>query len=320
MSKTVPKVSVIIPAYNIDSYITKTLSSLQQQSLSSFEAVVVDDGSSDGTAQKVRDFAAHDTRFRLLQKENGGLSSARNFGMRHASADYIALLDGDDLYEPEKLERHVSILDKNPDVGVVYSASQAIRDDGKPTPIRLSGKPIYPDPLTALLCKNFIGHGSNGAFRKCLLSEVGEFDETLRSCEDVDFWLRIAATRRWKFYRDPKVLCGYRVRPSGLSFNIEQMRQSRMQVIESARQRTPEIVEPMLPTAKAYVYRFLSRLALGAGDRVQAKAYIDLALAADASIFYRDPRSLITLLSVKLIPIADIAIKQILGRTSPAQK
>lgn len=306
-----PQVSVIVPAYNVRSYIEQVLVSVKSQSLQGFEVLVVDDGSTDGTAEVVKPFCDRDSRFVLLQKPNGGLSSARNYGIRHARAPYIALLDGDDVYKPEKLVTHVDVLDRTPDVGVVYSASRAIREDGRPTFMSLSGKPIISDPLRALLYKNFIGHGSNAVFRRCIFDEVGEFDEGLRSSEDIDFWLRIAATGRWRFQRVPQILCCYRVRPSGLSFNVAQMQRSHEQVLEAAARRSPEVVAPVLPTAYAYMYRYLARLSLTSGDAEQARHFIDRAWSADRSIFYRDPRSLLTLVSVRLAPLS----KQVIGRS-----
>lgn len=308
-----PKVSVIVPAYNVRSYIEDALVSLERQSLQEFEVVIVDDGSTDDTAEIVKPFVVRDSRFQLLHKQNGGLSSARNYGIRHARADYIALLDGDDVYEPDKLAAHVAVLDSAAEVGVVYSASRVIREDGRPTFMRLSGKPVQSDPLLALLCKNFVGHGSNAVFRRCLFDEVGEFDETLRSSEDVDFWLRIAATQRWRFHREPRALCCYRVRPSGLSFNVLQMQRCNEQVISAAYRRSPELVEPALPTAYAYMYRYLARLALTAGDAEQARDFIERAIASDRKIFYRDPRSLLTLVSVRLAPLASLVIGRSLG-------
>jgi glycosyltransferase involved in cell wall biosynthesis len=309
----VPKVSVIVPAYNVRSYIEEALVSLERQSLQEFEAIVVDDGSTDGTAEVVKPYVARDSRFRLLQKPNGGLSSARNYGIRHARAEYIALLDSDDVYKPDKLANHVAVLDRVAEVGVVYSASQAIRDDGYPTFMYLSGKPVASDPLLSLLCKNFIGHGSNAVFRRSLCDEVGEFDEALPSSEDVDFWLRIAATERWRFHREPRVLCCYRVRQSGLSFNVAQMQRCCEQVIEAAYRRSPELVEPMLSTAYAYMYRYLARVSLTAGNAEQARNFVDRALAADNSIFYRDARSLLTLVAVRLAPLAKLALGRTLG-------
>ena len=309
----IPQVTVVVPAYNIENYIKDALLSLENQSFKDFEAVVVDDGSTDRTAEVVKSFSTRDARFRLLQKPNGGLSSARNYGIRHARGEYIALLDGDDVYGADKLATHVNVLAASPQVGLVYSASRAIRDDGSPTFMSLSGKPIKSDPLLSLLCKNFVGHGSNAVFRRCIFDEIGEFDETLRSCEDVDYWLRIAATRRWDFYREPSIQCFYRVRPSGLSFDVQEMQNTQTRVIDAARQRSRELVESTLPTAYAYMYRYLARLSLTAGDVDAARKFIDRALNYDRTIFLKDPRSLLTLISVKLAPLSQIIIKRTLG-------
>lgn len=313
-----PTVTVVIPAYNVRAYIREALASLEQQSFQNFEVVIVNDGSTDDTTEVVQPFCDRDQRFRLVNKPNGGLSSARNFGIRHARAAYIALLDGDDAYLPDKLANHVAHLDRDPHIGVVYSASKIIRDDGRPTAMFLSGKPILPESLLALLCKNFVGHGSNALFRRELVGEIGEFDETLRSSEDVDFWLRVASTGRWQFYREPRPLCCYRVRPSGLSFNIDQMQRSHEQVLQSAYQRDPEKVKPWLPMAYAHMYRFLARLALTSGNAPQARHFIQQAWTFDHSIFYRDPRSFLTLVAVQLAPFAKQVIGRSLGSVKPA--
>ncbi len=314
----IPKVSVIVPAYNVSKYLKETLISLEQQTFTDFEALIVDDGSTDDTADVVRKFCQRDSRFRLLQKANGGLSSARNYGIRQARGEYLALLDGDDIYHKDKLATHVARLYREPDIGVVYSASRTIRDDGKPMFISLSGKPVHSNLEVALLCKNFVGHGSNAVFRRCLIDEVGEFDESLRSWEDVDLWLRIAATQKWRFYREKRILTYYRVRPSGLSFNIVQMRNSGELVIEGVCGRSP-LIKPMLPTVYAYMYRYLSRLCLQAGDMQTARDFIDQALICDRSIFYRDMRSLLTLISVRLSPLAKLAIGNSLGFAKTVQ-
>ncbi|BAY61495.1 glycosyltransferase involved in cell wall biogenesis [Calothrix brevissima NIES-22] len=308
-----PRVSVVVPAYNVSAYLEAALSSVECQSFSKYEVLIVDDGSTDQTAAVALTFCRRDSRFQLLQKPNGGLSSARNYGIRYARGEYIALLDGDDTYHPDKLAVHIAKLENSPKVGVTYSASRAIRDDGQQTFMVLSGKPVVKNVLLALLYKNFIGHGSNAVFRRCLINEVGDFDETLRSSEDIDFWLRIAATKRWEFDREPRILCYYRVRPSGLSFNVAQMQRSQEQVIQSAYERSPELVEPMLPTAYAYMYRYLARIALTAGDLTQAEDFIDQAWESDRSIFWRDMRSLLTLVSVRLSPLTKRILQQALG-------
>ncbi|AFY34772.1 glycosyltransferase family A protein [Calothrix sp. PCC 7507] len=316
---TTPKVSVVVPAYNVSSYIQKALTSLELQTFRNFEVLVVDDGSIDDTVAVAQQFCQRDSRFQLLQKSNGGLSSARNYGICHARGEYIAMLDADDVYHADKLANHVTRLDKEADVGVVYSASRTIRDDGRLTFMTLSGKPINSHPLLALLCKNFVGHGSNAVFRRCLVEEVGGFDEELRSWEDVDFWLRIAATQKWRFYREKRILSYYRVRPSGLSFNLVQMRISGEQVITKAYQRSPTLIKPHLPTVYAYTYRYLARLCLQGGDTETARDFIDLALLCDRSIFYRDLRSLLTLISIRLSPLTKLAIACSLGVANSVQ-
>lgn len=307
-----PKVSVIIPAYNVSQYLGAALESLCSQTFTDFEALIVNDGSTDATAAVATQFVERDRRFWLLQKQNGGLSSARNFGIDKANGEYIAFLDGDDVYRPDKLARHVATLDQDATIGVVYGASQAMRDDGQPTWLKISGKPVKADPLAALMCKNFVVHGSNAMVRRAVFDQVGEFDETLASVEDLDMWLRIASTGQWKFQRDRCVLSYYRVRPSGLSFNLAQMQQTHERVLQSAIARSPA-APTVLPTAYAYMYRYLGRMALTMGDAQQAREFLNQAWQADAQIFLRDPKSLVTLLSVKLAPMAQLAIRRSLG-------
>ncbi len=308
-----PIVSVIVPTYNIQAYLADTLHSLRQQTLYNFEVLIVDDGSTDGSAAIAEEFVRRDDRFYLLQKPNGGLSSARNYGIEHARADYIALLDGDDLYHPDKLMNHVIALESDPEVGVVYSASQVIREDGGATGLSLSGQPLYPNNLEmSMLCKNFLGHGSNGVFRRHLWEEVGGFDEGLRSFEDLDFWLSIAALGKTHFFREARQLCQYRVRPQALSTQVVQMQHYGERAMAQAIARSPELLRPVLPTAQAYLYRYLSRLALTAQDSMLAKSMMALAWDCDARIFYQDGRSLLTLIAVKLAPLSKLSIHQTL--------
>jgi glycosyltransferase involved in cell wall biosynthesis len=120
---SIPQISVIVPAYNLKKYIAEALFSLEHQSFNDFEVLVVDDGSTDNTPEIVKAFCDRNSRVKLLQKPRGGLSSARNYGIRHAQGEYIALLDGDDIYAPEKLANHFAWLTSSPKIGVVYSAS-----------------------------------------------------------------------------------------------------------------------------------------------------------------------------------------------------
>nr|WP_256498773.1 glycosyltransferase family A protein [Chroococcidiopsis sp. CCNUC1] len=114
-----PKVSVIIPAYNAMKYLPATLGSLLSQTFDDFEAIVVNDGSFDETEKWVSQI--EDPRVKLICQQNKGLAGARNTGINQATGEYIAFLDADDLWEPSKLEKQVAVLEENPEVGLVYT-------------------------------------------------------------------------------------------------------------------------------------------------------------------------------------------------------
>ena len=163
--------------------------------------LVVDDGSTDGTANWV--LAHPDPRLRLVRQLNRGLAGARNGGIAEARGEYIGFCDGDDLWEPEKLSEHVAFLEANPTVGLTYSGSSLIDEDG--APLGLAQKPKAED-VTArdVLLRNPVGNGSTPVIRRACLDEIafrpeGEtrdqwFDESFRQSEDIECWLRIVLT------------------------------------------------------------------------------------------------------------------------------
>jgi glycosyltransferase involved in cell wall biosynthesis len=109
------KFSIIIPAYNVENYLPDCLLSIQKQSFRDFEVLIVDDGSTDGTRQVAKKFASHDSRFKVFQKENGGVSSARNVGLEHAIGKFVWFIDGDDYIHPESLAYLEGLFDEHPD-------------------------------------------------------------------------------------------------------------------------------------------------------------------------------------------------------------
>src|SRR3990170_2838516 len=113
-----PKVSVIIPTYNREKYIVETLQSVFAQTFTDYEVIVIDDGSTDNTADVLRPYL---DRIVYIRKPNGGQGSARNVGIKVAKGEYIAFLDSDDLWMPEKLELQVKYLDNNKDAGLVFT-------------------------------------------------------------------------------------------------------------------------------------------------------------------------------------------------------
>jgi len=224
-----PKVSVVIPAYNAIAYLPETIASALQQSFQDFEILVVDDGSTDGTCEWIANLA--DSRVRAIAQSNGGCASARNHGIREAKGDYIAFLDADDIWEPQKLEKQVRILDSSPSVGLVNTWIYNI--DGQGQLIENLGKPTAEGRVWAsVIEENPVMCGSAPIVRRQCFDEVGLFDQTLRSAEDWDMWIRIAKQYEFAVVKEP--LVRYRIHAGSKSHNLELHLQSRLSVIEKA--------------------------------------------------------------------------------------
>ena len=108
-----PKISIIIPMYNVEKYLRRCLDSVQNQTFSDFQAICVDDGSPDNSGEIAEEYAARDKRFVVVHKENGGLSDARNAGMPYATGEYIMFLDSDDFIHPQTMEFAYALAQKN---------------------------------------------------------------------------------------------------------------------------------------------------------------------------------------------------------------
>jgi len=188
-----PRVTVIIPSYNYAWCVGEAIASVQAQTFTDWELVVVEDGSTDESAEVIEACAAQDSRIRLYRQENRGLSAARNAGFWLARGDYVALLDCDDKYLPEKLAQQVAYLDKHPEVGMVYA--DCLLEDGSVWQNH-PHEAFWYERLTEcnlIPCQSVM-------FRRELIQVVGGCDtETLVEAEDWDLWVRlcaIAQTRR----------------------------------------------------------------------------------------------------------------------------
>ena len=194
-----PKVSVVIPSYNCELYIAETINSVLNQSHKNIELIVVDDGSTDRTREIVASFGP---QVRLIAQTNSGRCAARNLGIREAVGEYICLLDHDDYWFPDKLERQLAEFEQHPEAGGVYSSFILWQedDDGQfqvPSSFDLS---IYPDGINADL-SGWIYHKflidiymltSAAIFRTEVFEKCGVYDESLPFSEDWELWLRIA--------------------------------------------------------------------------------------------------------------------------------
>jgi len=190
------KVSIIIPAFNRARYIRHTVESVLDQSYPNLELIVVDDGSSDGTRAILEQFG---DQIRLLEHEgrqNRGQSASINLGLRQAEGEYVAILDSDDYWEPDKIKIQAEYLEQHPDVGLVYCNGTAVNENGVFLyDIYRPGHTESSRPENILLdCYFFVP--SNSLIRTQVLRQAGGFDETLRAAQDHDMAIRIAEITR----------------------------------------------------------------------------------------------------------------------------
>ena len=202
-------VSVLIPAYNEESYIGEAVESILLQTYRDFEVLVIDDGSNDGTLEHLR--LIKDERLRILRQHHQGLVAALNLGLRCARGDIIARLDADDIALPTRLEKQVRFLKENPDVALVGSFAVYRDVDGKEYVVSF---PPSDEGIRRYLLRDDPFVHSSVAFRRDVISEVGPYS-TKYLAEDYELWVRIAA--KYKLAIIPEPLVVHRVRPTSVS-------------------------------------------------------------------------------------------------------
>jgi glycosyltransferase involved in cell wall biosynthesis len=228
------KVSVVIPAYNAMAYLPETVESVLRQTFTNFEVLIIDDGSSDQIVQWVSQIS--DPRVRLISQENQGLSGARNTGIAHAQGEYVAFLDADDLWEPTKLEKQVHCLENKPAVGLVYTWTVLVDEQGNPTG-RVFISDAEGDVWQQIVWDDVMSNGSTAMVRRCCFETVGVFDLNLGPAADRDMWIRIASRYPFAVIKEPLVF--YRQHPNSMSKNRKIMIQELRTVIEKSFQYAP---------------------------------------------------------------------------------
>ena len=199
------RVSIIIPTYNRADLLPKTLDSVLAQTRRPDEIIVVDDGSTDSTADVL---AAYPAPVITLRQTNQGRSAARNAGMARSSGDLLMLLDSDDLLLPESIERLAGFLEANAGYDVAYSGALVIDGAGETTGTFGSGTYPSGDVFARIAQNNFFPPCAY-LFRRECLQTAGGFESSLEPMEDFDFWVRMAAAHRFAYLDVP--LCAYRV-------------------------------------------------------------------------------------------------------------
>lgn len=289
--------SVIMPVYNVEAYVAEAILSVLAQSFEDFELIIVDDGSTDRSADVCRSF--NDPRIRLIHQSNRGLAGARNTGIAAAQGRYLAFLDSDDRWLPEKLALHIIHLDNNPTIGVSFSSSRFI--DLKGQPLRLTQMPKL-DKITPadIFCRNPVGNGSSPVIRREALESVAfphpaepgrtcYFDETLRQSEDIEMWLRLAVVGDVHFAGIPPALTEYRVGGGGLSSQVVRQYQSWESVVARLSSYAPAFALKYVDRARAYQLRYLARRAVQLGDHALALALMREGLASSLAPLIEEP-------------------------------
>lgn len=211
-------VSVIIPAYNAAHFLPRCLNSVFAQTLQPAEVIVVDDGSTDETAEVGRKLGA-----RVVSRANGGLSAARNTGVQSSSSEWVALLDADDMWSPEKLRAQTGRVQE--DTVLVYTGIRIFGDDG----VRSSSLAVEPAKARKMLrYRNPITPSSVIAKREAL-ARNGGFREDIRACEDWEMWMRLQ--RLGGFAAVPDALTDYYVYPSSMSTDPKRMLDAMEQIL-----------------------------------------------------------------------------------------
>ncbi len=305
-----PRASIVVPAYNVAATLPETLASLLAQSERDLEVIVVDDGSTDETAN-VAEAHMRDPRVRLVRQRNRGLAGARNSGVAAARGAAIGFCDSDDLWEPDKLAAHLRHLEANPHVGLSYSGSLLIDECGAPTGCaqrpRLTGI-----DAAHILKRNPVGNGSAPVFRAEALREIayrpdGEtardwvFDETFRQSEDIECWLRFALTTRWAIEGAPGLLTRYRVNACGLSADTDRQLAAWERMVEKLTPLAPGFFARHAPAARAYQLRYLARRAVSDNRPAKAARLLARSFTASPRPLFEEPAKTAVTLAATLV-------------------
>jgi glycosyltransferase involved in cell wall biosynthesis len=266
-------VSVIIPVYNGAQFIGAAIESAQTQTHRELDIIVVDDGSTDATLQIVNEYAANDDRIRVIPQKNGGVAEARNTAIEAALGEFIAPLDADDLWLPDKIERQLQAMSEaGPDCGFVYCWWASIDPAGRVLD-RSPRWTIAGHQFEMLFVINVTGNASVPLFRRRCLLEAGGYNSKLAAaksggCEDLEVALRIAA--RYSIAVVPDILVGYRRVPGSMSSACDTMWRSRQLVLQNILPLRSDITPSLLRRSDQQFSIYLAALSFWSGNIRQA--------------------------------------------------
>jgi glycosyltransferase involved in cell wall biosynthesis len=289
-----PKVSVVIPAYNAMPYLPEAIETVLAQTFTDFEVVVVDDGSTDNTAAWLTQLS--DSRVQVISQKNQGQATARNTGITHATGDYIAFLDADDLWKSTLLEQLVNCLESHPQAGLAYCWTALTNQQGHPTG-RLAISHAEGNVWKQLIESDFLSCGSVLIRRACF-EVVGLFSPDIALSEDWDMWIRIAAKFPFALVKQPLFL--YRQHPASSSQKIKLLLQASLKVIDRAFASAPPELLSLKNRSYAFIHLYVGWKALEKMDYQHADALCQKAYAYYPRLLF-SPRCIRLRIAIEIV-------------------
>jgi glycosyltransferase involved in cell wall biosynthesis len=245
-------VSVVIPTYNYGRYLRDAVDSVLAQTYAPLEVLVIDDGSTDDTADVA---ASYGDRIRFIRQQNAGVGAARNNGIALARGEYLAFLDSDDIWLPQKLEKQIARFEADPELGLVHCGAERFDESGVIS-VWLDGLEGWIAPRLLDLDAAVITAGSGIVVPKRVAEDVGGFDVRLPPSEDWDFSYRIAVRYRVGFVRE--VLVRYRQHGAGIHLNVPRMERGMMAALGKAFESPDPNVQSMRRRTYGRMHRILA--------------------------------------------------------------
>ncbi|AFY59929.1 glycosyltransferase family A protein [Synechococcus sp. PCC 6312] len=294
-----PLVSVIIPAFNAAHYLEQTLTSVIQQSLTDFEVWIIDDGSTDNTREIAQAWVERDQRIHYFYQANQGVSASRNHGIAQSTGEFIAFLDADDLWYPDKLALQVKHLQSNPGLGVSFGRVNFVTKEGQSLG-QVSNSPLINLRPRDFLLGNPTTTSSNLLVRRDTLAEMGGFALDMSYAEDLEWLLRVSCSQKWQIEGIDQVLISYRTASDGLSSDLYQMEVDWEIFLEKASVYAPELIQADGSLARATHLRYLARRSLRLGlPPTVGLDFIGRAIKTDQRLWQQEPKqTLLTLIAL----------------------
>lgn len=287
-SNTKPAFTVVIPVFNAEATLTQTIQSVFDQTCGDWELLLIDDGSSDSSVMICETAAALDSRVRVLENPGKGPATARNYGAYLGSGTYIAFLDADDVWIPERLAKMQAGFKARPSAGCLFSRvrlcdARSMKEIGfTPAIYRL-----FPQDLMGEFA---ITTSSNLVFRREAFEEVQGFDPMMSSAEDQDLVLRLACQTSWTIKGLDHVLINYRLNTASLSTQLEAMEQGWRRLISKIETIAPLLVKTHKRRAAAIFYRQQAlRSVRGVKRPLTGSLYLIRAVLSDPTLPFKSP-------------------------------